>query len=153
MFYEESLTAILRIACGLSASMFGLTAFGLISVIIAFGLSASVGFCVGVAAAAVCIKIGSSIFRSSSINGLAITHRMRPKQPIDARNPGALLDIMGHLASNLSGFLADLLTSFCLAFASFFLFITNILQGNPLGKDYFAAFASFSPSVCWNVFS
>ena len=140
MFYEGSLTAILRIACGLSASMFGLTALGLVSVIIAFGLSASVGFCVGVAAAAVCIKIGSSLFRSSSINGLAITHRIRPKQPIDARNPGALLDIMGHLASNLSGFLADLLTSFCLAFASCFLFITHILQGSPLEKDYFAAF-------------
>ena len=140
MFYETSLTAILKVACGLSASMFGLTAFGLISVIIAFGLPASVGFCVGVAAAAVCIKIGSSIFRSSSINGLAITHRMRPKQPIDSRNPGALLDIMGNLASNLSGFLADLLTSFCLAFASCFLFISHVFQGTSLEKESFVAF-------------
>jgi len=140
MFYEVSLTAILKIACGLSATMFGLTALGLVSVIIAFGLPASVGFCVGVAAAAVCIKMGSSIFRSSSMNGLAIGHRIRPKQPIDARNPGALLEIMGNLASNLSGFLSDLLTSFCLAFASCFLFITNVLQGTPLQKEYFAAF-------------
>jgi K(+)-stimulated pyrophosphate-energized sodium pump len=140
VFYETSLTAILKIACGLSATLFGLTAFGLISVIIAFGLQASVGFCVGVAASAVCIKIGSSIFRSSSINGLAIGHRIRPKQPVDARNPGALLEIMGNLASNLSGFLSDLLTSFCLAFASCFLFITHILQGSSIQKEYFIAF-------------
>jgi K(+)-stimulated pyrophosphate-energized sodium pump len=140
MFYEISLTSILKAACGLSATLFGLTTFGLISVIIAFGLPASVGYCVGVAAAAVCIKIGSSIFKSSSMNGLAIGHRIRPKQPTDARNPGALLDIMGNLASNLSGFLSDLLTSFCLTFASCFLFITHIFQGTPLQKDYFAAF-------------
>lgn len=123
VFYETSLTAIVTCASGITSFIFGLTALGLVSVVTVFGLPASVGFCVGVAAAAVCIKMGGSIFRSSSMNGLAITQRMRPKQPLDARNPGALLEIMGDLVDNLSGFVADLLTSFSLAFAACFLFV------------------------------